>query len=37
MDGLRLIDIYAKNAKEDLTDADKQEIRKLTAALEAAP
>ncbi|MFI4985985.1 MAG: type II toxin-antitoxin system RelE/ParE family toxin [Alphaproteobacteria bacterium] len=30
------IDVYAKNAKEDLTDAEKQEIRKLAAALEAA-
>jgi hypothetical protein len=36
-DVLYLIDIYAKNAKEDLTDAEKQEIRQLTAALEAAP
>jgi hypothetical protein len=36
-DVLYLIDIYAKNEKENLTDADKKEIRKLTAALEAAP
>lgn len=36
-DVLYLIDIYAKGAKEDLTDADKKEIRRLTAALEAAP
>jgi hypothetical protein len=36
-DVLYLIDIYAKSAKEDLTDAEKQEIRRLTAALEAAP
>lgn len=36
-DVLYLIDVYAKSAKEDLTDAEKQEIRKLTAALEAAP
>ncbi len=35
-DVLYLIDIYAKSAKEDLTDAEKQEIRRLTAALEAA-
>jgi hypothetical protein len=34
---LYLIDIYAKSDKEDLTDADKKEIRKLTAALQAAP
>ena len=34
---LYLIDVYAKSAKEDLTDAEKQEIRRLTAALEAAP
>jgi hypothetical protein len=36
-DVLYLIDVYAKGAKEDLTDADKKEIRRLTAALEAAP
>jgi len=36
-DVVYLIDVYAKNVKEDLTDADKQEVRKLTAALEAAP
>jgi len=36
-DVLYLIDVYAKNVKEDLTDADKQEIRRLTAALEGAP
>jgi hypothetical protein len=36
-DVLYLIDIYAKNAKEDLTDAEKQEVRRLTAALEASP
>ncbi|HXP74313.1 MAG TPA: hypothetical protein VN823_09215 [Stellaceae bacterium] len=36
-DALDLIDVYAKGAKEDLTDADKKEIRRLTAALEAAP
>jgi len=35
-DVLYLIDVYAKSAKEDLTDAEKKEIRKLTAALEAA-
>ena len=32
---LYLIDVYAKNTKEDLTDADKQEIRRLAAALDA--
>jgi hypothetical protein len=36
-DVLYLIDVYAKGDKEDLTDADKKEIRRLTAALEAAP
>ena len=36
-DVLYLIDVYAKGAKEDLTDADKKEIRRLTAPLEAAP
>jgi hypothetical protein len=30
-----LIDVYAKNEKEDLTDAQKRKIRKLAAALEA--
>jgi mRNA-degrading endonuclease RelE of RelBE toxin-antitoxin system len=30
-----LIDVYAKSAKEDLTDAEKREIRRLVAALEA--
>jgi hypothetical protein len=35
-DVLYLIDVYAKGAKEDLTDADKKEIRRLTAALERA-
>jgi hypothetical protein len=29
------IDIYAKNEKEDLTDAEKREARKLVTALEA--
>ena len=33
---LYLIDIYAKNEKEDLTDAEKHKVRKLVAALEAA-
>ena len=33
---LYLIDIYAKSAKENLTDAEKREVRKLIAALEAA-
>jgi hypothetical protein len=32
---LYLLDIYAKNAKEDLTSADKQEIRRRIAALTA--
>src|SRR5580692_2567562 len=31
----RRIDIYAKSEKEDLTDAERREIRKLVAALEA--
>ena len=30
-----LIDVYAKNEKENLTDAETREIRKLVAALEA--
>jgi hypothetical protein len=34
-DVLYLLDVYAKSAKEDLTDADKREIRNLIAALEA--
>ena len=32
---LYLIDVYAKNTKEDLSDAEKQEIRRLVAALDA--
>jgi hypothetical protein len=32
---LYLLDVYAKSAKEDLTDAEKREIRKLIAAIEA--
>jgi hypothetical protein len=32
---LYLLDVYAKSAKEDLTDAEKHEIRKLIAAIEA--
>jgi hypothetical protein len=32
---LYLLDVYAKNAKEDLTDAEKREIRNIIAALEA--
>ena len=35
-DVVYLIDIYAKSEKEDLTDAEKREVRKLVAALEAA-
>jgi hypothetical protein len=30
-------DVYAKGDKEDLTDADKKAIRRLTAGLETAP
>ena len=30
-----LIDIYAKSEKEDLTDAERREIRKLVVTLEA--
>ncbi len=30
-----LLDVYAKSAKEDLTDAEKKEIRSLIAAIEA--
>ncbi|HZR59425.1 MAG TPA: type II toxin-antitoxin system RelE/ParE family toxin [Xanthobacteraceae bacterium] len=30
-----LLDVYAKSAKEDLTDAEKKEIRKLVAPIEA--
>ena len=30
-----LLDVYAKSAKEDLTDAEKQEIRRLIASFEA--
>jgi len=32
---LYLLDVYAKSAKEDLTNAEKREIRSLIAALEA--
>ena len=32
---LYLLDVYAKSAKEDLSDAEKREIRKLSAAIEA--
>jgi hypothetical protein len=32
---LYLLDVYAKSAKEDLTDAEKHEIRKLVVTLEA--
>jgi Protein of unknown function (DUF1044). len=32
---LYLIDVYAKSEKEDLTDAERTEIRKLVATLEA--
>ncbi len=30
-----LIDVYAKSEKEDLTDADTREIRKIIVAIEA--
>jgi hypothetical protein len=29
-----LIDVYAKNEKEDLTDAEIRQVRKIVAALE---
>ncbi len=32
---LYLLDMYAKSAKEDLTNAEKQQIRKAIAAIEA--
>jgi hypothetical protein len=32
---LYLIDVYAKSAKEDLNDAEKRQIRRLVATLEA--
>jgi hypothetical protein len=32
---LYLLDVYAKSTKENLTDAEKREIRKLVAAIEA--
>ena len=32
---LYLMDVYAKSAKENLTNAEKQEIRRLVAAIEA--
>jgi hypothetical protein len=32
---LYLLDAYAKSAKEDLTNAEKQEIRRVVAAIEA--
>ena len=32
---LYLLDVYAKSAKEDLTDAEKREIRELVTAIEA--
>ena len=34
-DTLFLLDVYAKNEKENLTDADKKEIRRALAALRA--
>ena len=33
---LYLLDVYAKSAKEDLTNVERHEIRKLVGALEAA-
>jgi len=32
---LYLLDVYAKSEKENLTDADKYETRKIIAAIEA--
>jgi hypothetical protein len=32
---LYFLDVYAKSAKEDLTDAEKREIRELVTAIEA--
>jgi hypothetical protein len=32
---LYLLDVYAKSAKENLSDAEKREIRRLIAAIEA--
>ena len=32
---LYLLDVYTKSAKEDLTYAEKHEVRKLVAAIEA--
>ncbi len=32
---LYLLDVYAKSAKEDLTDAERREIRRLIATIEA--
>jgi hypothetical protein len=32
---LYLLDVYAKSAKKDLTYAEKHEVRKLVAAIEA--
>jgi len=32
---LYLLDVYAKTAKENLSDAEKHEIRRLIAAIEA--
>jgi hypothetical protein len=34
-DVVYLLDVYAKSAKEDLSDAEKREIRKLIATIEA--
>jgi hypothetical protein len=34
-DTLYLLDVYAKNVKDDLTDADKKDLRRLIAAIQA--
>jgi hypothetical protein len=34
-DTLFLLDVYAKNEKEDMTGADKKEVRRILAALRA--
>jgi hypothetical protein len=31
---LYLLDVYAKSSKEDLSDGEKREIRKIIAAIE---
>jgi hypothetical protein len=36
-DVVYLLDVYAKSAKEDLSDAEKREIRRLIGAIEGQP